>query len=114
MRSERLYLQDIADKIDEIGLIVSSVSDYDHFATSDILQSAIVFKLIVIGEAANHISQKIKKENPTIPWMQMIGMRNFAAHAYFGLSWKLIWETAMNDVPLLKPEIQKILNQLQE
>jgi uncharacterized protein with HEPN domain len=43
----------------------------------------------------------------------MRGMRNFMAHEYFGLQLDTIWDTAVNDMPVLKEQVQKIIKDLE-
>ncbi|GHT53981.1 hypothetical protein FACS189446_2630 [Bacteroidia bacterium] len=42
----------------------------------------------------------------------MRGMRNFVTHQYFGVSLTIIWDIVINDIPLLKKQIQGIINDL--
>jgi uncharacterized protein with HEPN domain len=42
----------------------------------------------------------------------MIGMRNITIHAYSGINWKRVYETARDDVPVLKPQIEAALASL--
>lgn len=44
----------------------------------------------------------------------MRAMRNFMTHQYFGLQLDTIWETAVNDIPLLKIQIDHIIDELQK
>ena len=39
-----------------------------------------------------------------------IGMRNIIAHGYDAVSHSRLWQTANEDVPLLKKEVEKLLN----
>lgn len=41
-----------------------------------LLLSAVLRELEVIGEAANKISEKTKKQFPHLPWKELVGMRN--------------------------------------
>jgi uncharacterized protein with HEPN domain len=36
-------------------------------------------------------------------------MRNIIAHVYFGIDWDEVWQVAVRDVAVLKPQIQAIL-----
>lgn len=46
---------------------------------------------------------------PEIPWRKMRGMRNLAAHEYFGIDVGTVWQTATSDVPPLKPLLEALL-----
>jgi uncharacterized protein with HEPN domain len=39
----------------------------------------------------------------------MKGMRNIAAHEYFGIDLATVWQTATVDVPALKPLLERLL-----
>jgi uncharacterized protein with HEPN domain len=39
-------------------------------------------------------------------------MRHVLVHDYFRVNWKRVFETAQNDVPVLKPQIEAILASL--
>jgi uncharacterized protein with HEPN domain len=51
MRPERLYLKDILDACQAIGRFLQQ-TDEISFAQNELVQSAVLQKLIVIGEAA--------------------------------------------------------------
>jgi len=40
-------------------------------------------------------------------------VRNFVIHQYFGVELSDIWSTVMNDIPLLKKQIQKIIEDIE-
>ena len=76
------------------------------------LRSAVLQKLIVIGEAAGHLSEKFSNKNPEIPWVDMINFRNFAVHEYFSVNWKIVWDTAIGDIPPIEKQIAKLVKEL--
>lgn len=43
----------------------------------------------------------------------MIGIRNTIAHTYFEIDLEIIWSTATISLPILKPQIQSLLDLLQ-
>lgn len=108
MRDERLYLQDICDAADAVGQFLKDVSKED-LLDSDMLQSAIIQKFSVIGEAAARVSEEIKSRHPSIKWKQIIGMRNILIHKYFAVDWEFIWVTAIERVPELNRQIRELL-----
>jgi len=42
----------------------------------------------------------------------MINFRNFAVHAYFSVNWKIVWDTAINDIPPIEKQILMLLEKL--
>ena len=45
----------------------------------------------------------------SVPWDDIIGMRNRLIHGYFDVDLDLIWETISNDIPQLLAELDAIL-----
>jgi len=103
----------IQECIDKIGKLVEILKTYEDFEAKWIEQDAVVRNLEIIGEASNHISEGLRNKYPELPWSEMRGMRNFMAHEYFGLQLDTIWNTAVNDMPVLKEQIQKIIKDLE-
>ena len=90
MRHERLYLADIVEAADYIAEFIAGV-DFRTFEESELLRSAVVQKLSVIGEAAARVSDELRARHPEVPWPQLIAFRNILVHAYFGMEWELVW-----------------------
>jgi len=57
----------------------------DNFLNNDIIQRAVSMSLISIGESARHLSDEFKNNHPEIEWVQIIAVRNIAAHGYWQL-----------------------------
>lgn len=108
MRSEKLYLADIIEAADAIGLFIAGRTQ-GEFADDDLLRSGVLQKFSIIGEAARRLSDDLKQRYPEVPWAKMIGMRNVGVHAYFALDWDIVWDTATEDIPSLRPQITEIL-----
>jgi uncharacterized protein with HEPN domain len=109
MRHEVLYLTDIVEAADAIGRFIEGVCRKD-FVTSELRRSAVLQKLIVIGEAAAHLSPGFRERHPDIEWSDIVGFRNIAVHEYFGVSWPIVWVTATQDVPRLRERVATILS----
>ena len=108
MRRERLRLTDMIEAADAVAGFVSTV-DADEFARSDLVHSAVVYKLVIIGEAAAHISPETREKSPAIPWPQVVAFRNFTVHEYFAVSWRIVWHTATVFAPSLRAEVATLL-----
>lgn len=109
MRSDELYLNDIVDAADAIARFVAGAPE-EVFLLSELQQSAVLQKLIVIGEAATRTSQTTRSAHPHIPWQDIAAFRNIAVHAYFSVDWAIVWNTINVDVPILKEQIKRLLD----
>ena len=85
MRRERLYLPDIIEAADAIALFVSECSDEDAFQDNELVKSAVLQKLTVIGEAATRLGEDFKARHAQVPWADIIGLGNKAVHTYFAV-----------------------------
>ena len=110
MRPEQLYLTDILDAARSIASFCKDVH-FEQFEGNDMLRSAVLQKLIVIGEAAAHLPDKFCFQNPKIPWVDMINFRNFAVHEYFSVNWRIVWDTTIEDIPPIEKRIGKLLEE---
>lgn len=112
-RSQRVFLRDIVDEVDRINRILTPLS-YDDFFDDEIAVYAIMKCYEIIGEAARNLSPEVKSRVPRIPWQDVITMRNKITHEYWGADVKVMWDTAKLDLPILKVEVQKLLDSLPE
>jgi uncharacterized protein with HEPN domain len=81
----------------------------DAWIEEQVRQSAVMHKLIIIGEAAARLSRAFRDRHAKIAWADIVGFRNYAIHEYFAISWPIVWVTATEDVPRLRTEIERIL-----
>jgi uncharacterized protein with HEPN domain len=108
MRREELYLTDIIEAADAIQRFLKNVKK-DAFLKNEVIQSAVLQKLSIIGEAAARLPKEFRKRHPEIEWEDIIGFRNIAVHAYFAVEWSIVWVAATQETPELKRKIGDIL-----
>jgi uncharacterized protein with HEPN domain len=104
---EKKKLRDILDAIEAIEAY--SVSSYDEFLADTKTQDAILYNLIIIGEAANRISDEFREQHYNIPWSSLIGTRNIIIHGYDQVKLQIVWEILQRDIESLKTEIKRVL-----
>lgn len=66
MRRERLRLTDMLEAADAVAAFVSGIGAAE-FPANDLVHSAVVYKLVIIGEAAAHISPETREKAPGVP-----------------------------------------------
>lgn len=104
-----IRLEDILEAIERLEASLAGLS-YDEFERNHDKRDAAIRNLTVIGEAANHVPEEIQQTYSSIPWAKIVAMRNFVIHEYFGITLKVIWDTAVEALPDLKKEISKIVS----
>jgi uncharacterized protein with HEPN domain len=110
MRPEQLYLTDMVEAADAIAEFVAGFDEAAFYGDAK-TQSAVLQKLMVMGEAASRLPQEFKDEHPTIEWRNMVAFRNILVHSYFSVKLEIVWETIQSDVPALRRQIARILEQ---
>jgi uncharacterized protein with HEPN domain len=107
MKDTRKLLQDMIVAVDSI--ISYEISSFEEFEHDGKTQDAVMFNLIILGEAANSLSQEYQEDHLEIPWSSMIGTRNIIVHGYDQIRLPIIWEIIQKDLPLLADQIRSLL-----
>lgn len=109
--------------IERLRHIVDSIAHIDDFLRGKSLEQmkndvmcyhAVVYNIMIIGEAANMLTNEFRDRHHEIPWRQIIDMRNVLVHGYYTTSPLFVWETYTNDLPLLKQQVEKFISELSE
>lgn len=110
MRSDRLYLTDMVEATEAIADFVRGV-EQDDFLRSELRKSAVLQKLIVIGEGAARLSEGFRTTHPQVEWRDIANFRNIAVHAYFSVDWRIVWVAATEDTLELRRVVRAILDE---
>ncbi len=104
-----MYLQDIAESCEKILRFTEGLTQSD-LVQDEKTYDAVVRNLEIIGEAAKHISDELRKKLPDIEWRKTAGLRDMLAHAYFGIDNDILWDVVKNKVPQLARITSEFLN----
>lgn len=108
-RDEIMYLQDIAESCEKVLRFTAGLSQSDLIGDEK-TYDAVVRNLEIVGEAAKHISEEIKRQLPEIEWRKTAGLRDMLVHAYFGIDNDILWDVVQNKVPRLAIATRTFLN----
>jgi uncharacterized protein with HEPN domain len=73
------------------------------------LYLALLRALEIVGEAASQVSPAGRSTFSSLPWRQIIGMRNRLIHAYTDVNPDVVWATVADSLPPLIAELERIL-----
>ena len=107
MRDDRTRLQDILETVERIE--TCATRGRAAFEQDELVQTFIIYHLLVLGEAARGLSVDFRKRHPEKVWAEAVGRRNILIHQYFGVEVDLVWPVVENDLPVLKKMVQDIL-----
>lgn len=109
MSRDQQSIQDMWNAAHEILSFTTEMS-YPALASDRRTQAAVLYEIVVIGEAANRLSPPFRADHPTIPWKDIIGMRNILAHQYDKVDSEVVWDAVRQDIPELIALLQPLLS----
>lgn len=110
-KNPKIFIRHILESIAEIEKNAKN-KPKRKFLSSITTQDAIIRRLEIIGEAVKNLPTSIKRNHPDIPWKNIAGTRDILIHEYFGVDLNVVWDVIKNDIPKLKKQIKKLLNNL--
>lgn len=104
---ERQRLRSIQEGIARIEEYTRA--DREVFLGEPIVQDAVLRRLETLADAASKLSDSLKARHAEVPWPQIYGFRNVAAHAYERLDLSRVWEVVELYLPILKAAVDEEL-----
>ncbi len=106
---DKLYVTHIAEAIERI--LRFSKKGRAAFLADDMIQSAVVRQIEIIGEAARNLSWELKADEHAVPWRKIIGTRDRLIHGYAEVNLEGVWAIVERDLEELDREVKRILDQ---
>jgi uncharacterized protein with HEPN domain len=107
MKDPFKLLQDMVDAITAIESY--EIPSFDAFLGDEKTQDAVMFNLIVMGEAANKLPGEFQGAHPEIPWPSIIGTRNLIVHGYDQVKIPIVWDIIEKDMQPLRENLIKLM-----
>jgi uncharacterized protein with HEPN domain len=107
-KDSHIRLLQIDKAIAEIEQFVEG-SNVKIFCENNMLNCAVMMQFMILGEAITHVDKEIL-DRYNYPWYKVRSFRSIIAHEYFNLKLSAVWEIIQQDLPILKLEIRKMLD----
>ncbi len=108
MNRNNASILDIYNAIQRILKFTDGIAKYD-LAANEEKQSAILYQIIIIGEATKRLSTEFRNYHSHIPWKDIAGMRDILAHQYDRVNLNTLWDVIQSDIPELLALIEPLL-----
>jgi uncharacterized protein with HEPN domain len=83
--------------------------DWDSFVSDEVLKRAFVRSIEIMGEAVKQIPDSVRQQHLGVDWRAIAGMRDRLIHAYYGVNYRVVWDSVTNKVPALVESIELLL-----
>ena len=103
------YVKNVLDAMDKAEILLEEVT-YDELVGDFRIHFAVFRALEIISEATKRLPLQLREEYPHIPWKEMAGMRDRIIHGYDVVDYEIVWDTVKKRIPMVKPQIQQILD----
>lgn len=110
MKDDSVYLNHILESINNILEDTKNLTE-EQFLLSRIVKQAVTRNIEIIGEAVKLLSEKTRAKSMDVPWNKIARTRDMLIHHYFDVDDKELWKIVVDDLPVLKSSVEKILKE---
>lgn len=103
-------LEDIVKHAGNIERMMAGVS-FDRFDEDMFVYYAVMKNVEIVGEAAYMLTNDFKAIHSETPWKVVQGMRHYLVHGYANIDKQELYNTALNDIPILCQQAQQYLSE---
>ncbi len=107
-RREETWLREMLHAASRIGLYIEGHT-FDSFSADSKTVDAVVFQLMVVGEAAKSVSETTCQKYTEINWRVLKRMRDTIVHSYFTINLQTVWQFASEMFPALRVQLSQDL-----
>jgi uncharacterized protein with HEPN domain len=104
-------LQSLLDIFQSAEIVITYIKGVsrERFAADEMLQDAVIRRLLVIGEAAGRVSEEGQNTLPNIEWTKIRGLRNRLIHEYDDISLEVVWDISQTEMTDLISKIEPVI-----
>ncbi|MDY4043104.1 MAG: HepT-like ribonuclease domain-containing protein [Marinifilaceae bacterium] len=118
MYDRKLVFNDLNLLIEAVSIVLRRTTGIQHandFLLSEegvILLDSVCMKLIAIGEGIKKLDKitgkSLLNNYPEIDWKGVMAMRDIIVHHYFEVDVDVVFQTVMEDLPVLRQVLEKM------
>ena len=83
----------------------------DELDSERVLSLALVRLMEIVGEAANRISPESRAKYPSIPWGEIVSLRNRLVHGYASVDHSIVWDVVAGDLAEVIDSLRELLSE---
>ncbi|MFM7310218.1 MAG: DUF86 domain-containing protein [Flavobacteriales bacterium] len=92
------FLLEMREAIAHILTYAEELDTELEFSQNRMRRDAIIRNFEILGECVKHIPFRFQKRYPSVPWSQMLFLRNFIVHEFFDIDDTIIWSIIRTDL----------------
>lgn len=101
-------MEDIIEYSNNVTMLIEGYS-FENLVADKRTYYSVMKNVEVVGEAAYMLTKAFKKAHPATPWKFVQGMRHVLVHDYATIDDRELYNTAINDIPVLKEQVERYL-----
>lgn len=103
-------LEDIIEYSNHVTQFMEGVT-LEAFSSNTLLYFGVMKNVEVVGEAAFMLTKAFKAAHPKTPWKMIESMRHILVHDYAHVIMETLYDTATNDIPELRKQVETYLSE---
>lgn len=107
---DRGRLENIIEYSNNVTMLIAGYS-LETFIADKRTYYAVMKNVEIVGEAAYMLTKDFKDAHPNTPWKVVQGMRHYLVHDYANVVAATLFETAVNDIPVLHSQVERYLSE---
>lgn len=97
------------ERLDDLAEAIAAIHAYlRNRAPSDLKRDAILYNLVIVGEAVKGLADETRARHPEIPWKQIAGLRDLLTHEYFRIDMDEIDKVVERDLAPLAAVVRAL------
>lgn len=108
IKDDKYYLEKVVKDIKYLLRVTKDVSKTE-LEENEILLDSVMFRFIQISENIKRLTEKFKNDNPHIPWVLVIGLRNIIVHEYGTIDITVIYDVLKENLDELYKDLKELI-----